>query len=184
MFVLIEDNNSVVMIVFRHGPQMSNKVYFRTTLFPRHLHNIPITTEEKRKHTKMSWQSYVDDTLMSDLGNGRCLTAAAILDFSGDVLAQSANFPQLKPEEIDSINKGFAEPETLAETGLFINEEKYMVTPEEAGDVIQAKKGAGGVTIKKTVTALIFGIYEEPVTPRQCTIIVENLGNYLADSGY
>lgn len=44
-------------------------------------------------------------------------------------------------------------------------------------------QGSGGVTIKKTSQALVFGIYEEPVTPGQCNMVVERLGDYLVDQG-
>ncbi|KAJ9707589.1 hypothetical protein PVL29_002565 [Vitis rotundifolia] len=44
-------------------------------------------------------------------------------------------------------------------------------------------KGSGGVTTKKTGQALIFGIYEEPLTPGQCNMIVERMGDYLVDQG-
>lgn len=46
-----------------------------------------------------------------------------------------------------------------------------------------AMQGAGGITVKKTGQALIFGIYDEPLTPGQCNIIVERLGDYLIDQG-
>lgn len=44
-------------------------------------------------------------------------------------------------------------------------------------------QGSGGVTIKKTNQALIIGIYDEPLTPGQCNVIVERLGDYLIDQG-
>lgn len=44
-------------------------------------------------------------------------------------------------------------------------------------------QGSGGVTIKKTGQALIFGLYDEPVTPGQCNMIVERMGDYLIDQG-
>lgn len=44
-------------------------------------------------------------------------------------------------------------------------------------------QGSGGVTIKKTNQALIIGIYDEPLTPGQCNMIVERLGDYLIDQG-
>lgn len=44
-------------------------------------------------------------------------------------------------------------------------------------------QGSGGVTVKKTGQALIFGIYDEPLTPGQCNMIVERLGDYLIDQG-
>lgn len=44
-------------------------------------------------------------------------------------------------------------------------------------------QGSGGITIKKTGQALIFGIYDEPLTPGQCNMIVERLGDYLIEQG-
>ena len=45
-------------------------------------------------------------------------------------------------------------------------------------------QGPGGVTIKKTQLAMVFGIYDEPVTPGECNTIVEKLGDYLLDQGF
>ncbi|XP_010433105.1 PREDICTED: profilin-2 [Camelina sativa] len=130
----------------------------------------------------MSWQSYVDDHLMCDV-EGNHLTHAAIFGQDGSVWAQSASFPQLKPAEIEGINKDFEEAGHLAPTGLFLGGEKYMVVQGEAGAVIRGKKGPGGVTIKKTTQALVFGIYDEPMTGGQCNLVVERLGDYLIESG-
>lgn len=44
-------------------------------------------------------------------------------------------------------------------------------------------QGAGGICVKKTAQALVIGIYDEPVTPGQCNIIVEKLGDYLIEQG-
>ncbi|KAE9453454.1 hypothetical protein C3L33_14673, partial [Rhododendron williamsianum] len=88
-----------------------------------------------------------------------------------------------KTEEITGIMKDFDEPGFLAPTGLHLGGTKYMVIQGEAGAVIRGKKGSGGVTIKKTGQALIFGIYEEPVTPGQCNMVVERLGDYLVEQG-
>ncbi|KAH7836141.1 hypothetical protein Vadar_033112 [Vaccinium darrowii] len=130
----------------------------------------------------MSWQSYVDEQLMYEI-EGNTLTSSAILGQDGSVWAQSANFPQFKPEEITAIMKDFDEPGTLAPTGLYLGGTKYMVIQGEAGVVIRGKKGPGGITIKKTNQALIIGIYDEPMTPGQCNMIVERLGDYLVEQG-
>lgn len=45
-------------------------------------------------------------------------------------------------------------------------------------------QGSGGITVKKTIQALIVGIYDEPLTPGQCNMIVERLGDYLIDQSY
>ncbi|CAL9173629.1 unnamed protein product [Musa hybrid cultivar] len=131
----------------------------------------------------MSWQTYVDDHLLCDI-DGQCLTAAAIVGHDGSVWAQSDAFPQYKPEEIAAIMKDFDEPGSLAPTGLYLGGTKYMVIQGEPGAVIRGKKGSGGVTIKKTNLALIIGIYNEPMTPGQCNMVVERLGDYLFDQGF
>uniref|UniRef100_A0A7N1A548 Profilin n=1 Tax=Kalanchoe fedtschenkoi TaxID=63787 RepID=A0A7N1A548_KALFE len=131
----------------------------------------------------MSWQAYVDDHLMCEI-EGNNLTSAAIIGLDGSVWAQSEAFPQYKPEEIDAIVKDFEEPGYLAPTGLFLGGTKYMVIQGEPGAVIRGKKGSGGVTVKKTGLALIIGIYDEPMTPGQCNMIVERLGDYLLEQGF
>ncbi|KAJ6361558.1 hypothetical protein OIU78_002063 [Salix suchowensis] len=122
----------------------------------------------------MSWQQYVDEHLMCDI-DGNTLTSAAIIGHDGSVWAQSATFPQFTAEEVAAIMKDFDEPGSLAPTGLFLGGTKYMVIQGEPGAVIRGKKGSGGVTIKKTSQALIIGVYDEPLTPGQCNMIVERL---------
>ncbi|KAL7093694.1 hypothetical protein ACP275_11G055100 [Erythranthe tilingii] len=130
----------------------------------------------------MSWQSYIDDHLMAEV-DGNHLTSSAILGHDGSVWAQSANFPQLKPEEVTGIMTDFDTPGSLAPTGLYIGGAKYMVIQGEPGAVIRGKMGTGGVTIKKTNLALIFGIYNEPMTAGQCNMVVEKIGDYLVEQG-
>ncbi|KAJ1393569.1 Profilin [Sesbania bispinosa] len=126
----------------------------------------------------MSWQTYVDEHLMCDIdGTGHHLSAAAIIGHDGSVWAQSSSFPQFKGQEISDIMKDFDEPGHLAPTGLHLGGVKYMVIQGESGAVIR------GITIKKTGQALVFGLYEEPVTPGQCNMVVERLGDYLIDQG-
>ena len=47
---------------------------------------------------------------------------------------------QFKPEEITGIMNDFAEPGSLAPTGLFLGSTKYMVIQGEPGAVIRGKK--------------------------------------------
>ncbi|KAL8139475.1 hypothetical protein V2J09_005496 [Rumex salicifolius] len=131
----------------------------------------------------MSWQTYVDDHLMCDM-EGNQLSSAAILGQDGSLWAQSAAFPQFKPEEISAIMKDFDEPGSLAPTGLFLGGTKYMVIQGEPGAVIRGKKGTGGICVKKTTQAMLVGIYDEPMTPGQCNMVVERLGDYLLEQGF
>ena len=56
-----------------------------------------------------------------------------------------------------------------------------MLIAGETGSVVRGKKGQEeGVTVKKTMTALVIGIYSKGVQPADCNVIVENLGDYLA----
>lgn len=58
-----------------------------------------------------------------------------------------------------------------------------------AGDEGAVIRGRGkenksrGVTIKKTATAMVVGIYDEGVQPADCNTVVEKLGDYLMDQG-
>ncbi|CAL0324099.1 unnamed protein product [Lupinus luteus] len=130
----------------------------------------------------MSWQTYVDEYLMCDV-DGHTLTAAAIIGHDGSPWAYSSIFPEFKIEEIESMMKDFEEPGSLAPTGLYLGGIKYMVIQGENGAVIRGKKGSGGITVKKTNESVVIGIYEEPLSPGQCNIIVERLGDYLIEQG-
>lgn len=45
-------------------------------------------------------------------------------------------------------------------------------------------QGSSSLTIKNTNLALIFGIYNEPMTGGQCNIVLERVGDYLYDQGF
>ncbi|XVF48606.1 hypothetical protein PTKIN_Ptkin03bG0203500 [Pterospermum kingtungense] len=109
--------------------------------------------------------------------------AAAIIGHDDSILAQSSTFPQFTPQEITAIMNDFSEPGSLAPTGLFLGVMQSQRRISEPGAVIRGKKGSGGVTVKKTEQDLIIGIYNEPLTPSQCNMVVERLGDYLIDQG-
>ena len=130
----------------------------------------------------MSWQSYVDDHLLCDLPGGGQLSAAAILGEDGGVWAQSENFPTVSEEQVAAINKGFEKQENLAQSGLKLGDVKYMVIAGDEG-VLRGRKGAGGICLKKTTTAMVIGIYQEGTQPGDVNMVVENLGDYLIGQG-
>ncbi|KAI5067585.1 hypothetical protein GOP47_0018113 [Adiantum capillus-veneris] len=133
----------------------------------------------------MSWDAYVDDHLMCAFPTGNTLTSAAIIGLDGSVWAASSKFPEIKTDEVTAIVNAFnSDGGELAQRGLFIGGAKYLVVQGEQGVVIRGKKGAGGVTIKKTNLCMVFGIYDEPVTGGECNSVVEKLGDYLVDQGY
>ena len=50
--------------------------------------------------------------------------------------------------------------------------------------IIRAKKGTGGIHLMKTVQALILSSYADPITPEQCAVVTEKLGDYLIEKGF
>lgn len=66
----------------------------------------------------------------------------------------------------------------LGGTGIKLGDAKYQVAPGDES-VIRGKSKGGGCCIKRTNTALVVGIYDEPVVAGDCNVIVENLGDYL-----
>eukprot|EP00475_Leptophrys_vorax_P030435 TRINITY_DN455_c0_g1_i1.p1 TRINITY_DN455_c0_g1~~TRINITY_DN455_c0_g1_i1.p1 ORF type:complete len:154 (+),score=10.39 TRINITY_DN455_c0_g1_i1:166-627(+) len=87
----------------------------------------------------MSWQSYVDDHLMCALPHGGALKTAAIVGQDGAVWAQSAAFPAITPAQVAAIVEGFDEAGKLAEKGLWIGDEKFMVVQGDPGVVIRGR---------------------------------------------
>lgn len=143
--------------------------------FPTHL---TITS-----HKTTAPQAYIDDQLMQPLSGGGTLLHAAIVGHDGGVWAQNDTFPEITDEEVEAIMKGFDDASVLAVNGLRIGGEKYMVLAGEPGEVLRGKKGPGGVTVKKTHSAIVVGIYGDGVTPGECNVAVETLGDYLKDQG-
>lgn len=132
----------------------------------------------------MSWQTYVDDHLLCELPSGGQLAHAAIVGLDGGVWAQSDAFPPISAQEVEKISKGFDDQSQLAQQGLYVGGVKYMVVAGEPGAVIRGRKTpAGGVTIKKTTSAMVIGIYTEGVQPGDVNMVVENLGDYLVGQG-
>ncbi|EFN51757.1 hypothetical protein CHLNCDRAFT_27467 [Chlorella variabilis] len=131
----------------------------------------------------MSWQDYIDQQLMCTLPSGGQLSHAAIVGTDGGVWAQSESFPAITEEEIAALVKGFDDPSQLAQNGLRIGGEKYMLVAGEPGEVLRGKQGSAGCTIKRTKTAMVVGIYGEGVPHGDCNIVVEGLADYLLDTG-
>lgn len=126
---------------------------------------------------------------MVDLPHGGKLSSAAIVGQDGGVWAQSEGFPAITPDQIAAIMAGFASYEKsghageLGSTGIKLGEEKFQVVPGD-DTVLRGKSKGGGCTVRRSTTALVIGIWAEPVTPGDCNVIVENLGDYLVGLGY
>ncbi|KAF9286460.1 hypothetical protein BGZ68_002884 [Mortierella alpina] len=110
----------------------------------------------------MSWQSYVDDNLVS---TGR-VAKASIFGLDGSLWASSADF-KIGGEEAKKLIAAFEDP-----SGVLVNVLTRM------------RQGATGVTCVKTKQAVLVGYYSESMQAGDCNTVVQNLGEYLASTGY
>ena len=126
----------------------------------------------------MSWQNYVDDQLLAT----KAVCSAVICGHDGNIWAASTGF-QATAEELKKVIGNFENTEQLAMGGVTVAGTKYMFLSSNE-KVLRAKKGTGGLHIMKTVQAVIVSCYAEPVTPEQCAVVTEKLGDYLISVGY
>jgi len=128
--------------------------------------------------TTMSWQSYVDDQLIST----NMIKNAVIAGHDGNIWASSSGF-NVTAAELKVILDRYSSTDQLAMNGVTVGGTKYMFL--SANDrVVRARKGQSGVHCIKTVQALIVCVYEEPVVPEQAATVTEKLGEYLISVGY
>lgn len=137
----------------------------------------------------MSWDAYID-ALMVDLPKGGKLASSALVAIEdGSVWAASPDFPDPTEEQIKAIMAGFKSIEEkghagdLGGTGIKLGAQKFQVAPGDE-TVIRGKSQGGGCCIKRANTVLVIGIYQEPVAPGDCNIIIENMGESLKEAGY
>lgn len=116
---------------------------------------------------------------------GGTLTSAAIVGQDSGVWASSPGFPDVTPDEVDALVAGLADggEAGLAANGLRIGGVKYLMIPGDPGAVLRGKKGPDGVTVKKTATALVVGLYGAGAQPGDATGVIEALGDYLVGQG-
>eukprot|EP01124_Arcella_intermedia_P008832 TRINITY_DN1564_c0_g1_i1.p1 TRINITY_DN1564_c0_g1~~TRINITY_DN1564_c0_g1_i1.p1 ORF type:complete len:126 (+),score=5.88 TRINITY_DN1564_c0_g1_i1:101-478(+) len=122
------------------------------------------------------WQAYVDTNLV---GTGH-VTKAAIIGHDGSAWATTAGFA-LSAGEAAALVKGFGDAGPAS--GLFIQNEKYLVLKADERS-IYGKKGTSGVVCVKTGQSVLVGIYNDKIQPGQASSCVEKLADYLIDQGY
>ncbi|KAI9304888.1 profilin [Cunninghamella echinulata] len=127
----------------------------------------------------MSWQSYVDQALIST----NKIDQACIYGLeNGEVWAASPGI-SLIDTEYDDLVKGFSDPTHLSANGLNINGVKYFILRADDRS-IYGKKGNGGVINVKTNKAIIIGVYSEGVQLGEASGVVEKLADYLINLDY
>merc|ERR1712038_589248 len=109
----------------------------------------PCCTVFKHPRTTMSWQSYVDDQLISTNMIKNAVTAG----HDGNIWASSSGF-NVTAAELKVILDRYSSTDQLAMNGVTVGGTKYMFL--SANDrVVRARKGQSGVHCTKTVQALI-----------------------------
>ncbi|KAF3525391.1 hypothetical protein F2Q69_00048810 [Brassica cretica] len=133
------------------------------------------------------WEGCVFLTLSPTLNEAACYNLGSValvqgvnINFAVQGVNNGFDVQGLKPKEISGINSYFSEPGTLSQMGCSSVAQKYMVIEGEPNAFIRMKKGAGGVTIKKTTQALVFFMTTNDLD--QCNIVVERFGDYLIDT--
>eukprot|EP01101_Sappina_pedata_P008198 TRINITY_DN44_c0_g1_i4.p3 TRINITY_DN44_c0_g1~~TRINITY_DN44_c0_g1_i4.p3 ORF type:complete len:127 (+),score=72.79 TRINITY_DN44_c0_g1_i4:63-443(+) len=126
----------------------------------------------------MSWQSYVDDSLV---GAGH-VHKAALLGHDGNTWATSAGFA-VTPTEGAALAALFNTPANAFSTGITAAGTKYLALKAD-GRPIYGKKGSSGVLVVKTGQAIIVGVYNEGIQPGAAVNGVEKVADYLVENGY
>jgi len=126
----------------------------------------------------MSWQDYIDVQLK---GSG-FVAQACIAGLDGNVWAKSEAFSPT-PEELQKILAGFSDQAVVQMNGVKIGGEKFIYISSD-DKLMRAKMGKRGLHIVKTKQAVVVALYEDPVQPQQCAVVVDKLADYLVSCGY
>ncbi|GAM24410.1 hypothetical protein SAMD00019534_075850 [Acytostelium subglobosum LB1] len=125
----------------------------------------------------MSWQSYVDTSLV-----GAGFVNALILGTDGSTWATSKGFA-LKAGEEKTIVANFTSPDKFTANGIIVAGVKYLALKTDTRSVY-GKQGTGGIVLVKTGKCVLIAVYNDKLTPGAAANIVEKLGDYLIDAGY
>eukprot|EP01129_Flabellula_baltica_P006755 TRINITY_DN256_c0_g1_i1.p1 TRINITY_DN256_c0_g1~~TRINITY_DN256_c0_g1_i1.p1 ORF type:complete len:135 (-),score=37.71 TRINITY_DN256_c0_g1_i1:91-495(-) len=133
----------------------------------------------------MSWQSYVDQSL---IGGG--LSKAALLGTQDggntySLYAISGGF-SLAQNEITSLVNAFKDASSAQASGLHLGGDKYfaLIRPDQVEDGYYCGKlGTGGCCIAKSDTLIIVGCYNENLQPGAANGVVLGVRDYLKNAG-
>ncbi|KAK3339372.1 profilin [Neurospora tetraspora] len=135
----------------------------------------------------MSWQSYVDTSLV---GTGH-IDKAAIISAAGDsTWAVTPGF-EVKPDEMKFIaavvaENGNAEGPNVKKVfadGIHVGGQRYVAFNVE-GRHVYGRQGKTGIVIVKTTQAILVAHYGENHVTGNSTQTVEALADYLIKAGY
>merc|ERR1712117_749103 len=100
----------------------------RLTHFRQSHTHFSLSTSLTQSSSNMSWQSYVDDQLIST----KVIKNAVIAGHDGNIWAASAGFP-VSVEELKSLLGRYANTDELAMNGVTVGGTKYMFLSATTG---------------------------------------------------
>ncbi|XP_076338646.1 uncharacterized protein LOC143240306 [Tachypleus tridentatus] len=130
----------------------------------------------------MSWQTYVDDHIRSQIP----CKLVVIAGRDGGIWAKFEKDPafQVTSQELKVIcDQMSSSPETFLHSGIHIGGDRYICLASE-NNLLRGRKGGSPLCIVKTEQAVIVAIAEEGGIAGNLNVIVEKLGEYLASAGY
>ncbi|KAE8314703.1 profilin-2 [Aspergillus transmontanensis] len=126
----------------------------------------------------MSWQSYIEDTLV---GSGK-ISRAVILGQQGGIWASSGGH-LLSKEEEHAVIDAYKNLEHTMSSGLKLAGEKFFCLSANPRS-IYLKSQTGGAIVVKTTQAIIVAEYVAPVQSGEAAPLVEGLADYLIAMRY
>jgi len=126
-----------------------------------------------------SWAQYIEN-----LEKTNNVNQSAIIGKDGVVWAATTGLT-LSTEEIKKISAGFAQSHILESEGAFrLAGENYYLIRIDNSDRIIGRKTGGGCSVCATKTAMVFGIYKDPIQPGQCNFEIEKVARFLKEQNY
>ncbi|XP_070538414.1 profilin-2-like [Ptychodera flava] len=127
----------------------------------------------------MSWQVYVDQSLLS---TGK-VSKAAIHGHDGNLWATSTGFSVTNAEVLKLV-EAYKDPSGIQAGGLHLAGTKYTFLRTFENEIYGKKGSDQGCCIVKTPKAIIIGVYEAGMQGGEANKVVGALGDYLKQNGY
>merc|ERR1719481_187043 len=133
-----------------------------------------------RISSKMSWQAYVNDQLLST----RKIKHAVICGHDGTMWASSSGFP-VTADELKILVNQYEDVNQMSMNGLRLAGKKYMFLSNDPDKgVVRGKLKESGIHCIKTKQTYIICLYDETAKPQEVAGVTEKLGEYLVSVGY
>jgi profilin len=112
------------------------------------------------------------------------VSTAAIVGQDGKTWAATTGF-SVTADEVKALVAGFKDASSLRANGLKAGGVKYITLGCDA-DVLQGKKGTGGIVVARTNKTVVLGVYtaESGIQPGPCSASVQKMAEDLKKKGF